>query len=84
MITSGFLCGLYLPIPWFPEWLRTLALWTPFPAMLQNPVDILSGRVDGDAIWSTLAGQVAWAAVLLILGQLVLQRGRRHLEVQGG
>ena len=84
MITSGFLCGLYLPIPWFPEWLRTLAQWTPFPAMLQNPVDILSGRVDGDDIWWTLASQLAWAAVLLIAGQVVLRRGRRHLEVQGG
>lgn len=52
--------------------------------MLQNPVDILAGRVDGDDIWWTLASQLAWAAVLLIAGQVVLRRGRRHLEVQGG
>ena len=84
MITSGFLCGLYVPIPWFPYWLRTIAQWTPFPAMLQNPLDILSGRVDGGAIWTTLASQVAWGAVLIMVGQVVLKRGRRRLEVQGG
>ena len=84
MITSGFLCGLYVPIPWFPDWLRTIAQWTPFPAMLQNPVDILSGRVDGGAIWMTLAGQVAWGALLVVAGQVVLNRGRRRVEVQGG
>lgn len=84
MITAGFLCGLYLPVPWFPEWLRTIAQWSPFPAMLQNPIDILAGRVDGAAIWTTLASQLTWAVVLLALGQVVLQRGRRRLEVQGG
>lgn len=84
MITAGFFCGLYVPVPWFPEWLRTVAQWTPFPAMLQNPLDILSGRVDGGAIWSTLASQVVWAVLLVVAGQVVLQRGRRHLEVQGG
>ncbi|GAA6524846.1 ABC-2 family transporter protein [Intrasporangium sp. DVR] len=84
MITSGFLCGLYVPVPWFPDWLRTFAQWTPFPAMLQNPLDILSGRVDGNAIWTTIASQSGWAVALLIAGQAVLQRGRRRLEVQGG
>ena len=84
MITSGFLCGLYLPIPWFPDWLRTFAEWTPFPAMLQNPLDVLSGRVDGGAIWTTLAGQLAWGAALITVGQVVLHHGRRRLEVQGG
>lgn len=84
MITGGLLCGLYLPVPWFPDWLRTIAQWSPFPSMLQNPVDILAGRVDGADIASAVAVQVFWAVVLLALGQLVLRAGRRHLEVQGG
>jgi ABC-2 type transport system permease protein len=84
MITGGLLCGLYLPVPWFPDWLRTIAQWSPFPSMLQNPIDILAGRVVGADIASAVAVQVFWAAVLLALGQVVLRAGRRHLEVQGG
>lgn len=84
MICSGFLCGLYVPVPWFPGWLQTLAQWSPFPAMLQNPIDILSGRVVGADIGTTLAGQLAWTVVLLGVGQVVLRLGRRRLEVQGG
>lgn len=84
MITAGLFCGLYLPVPWFPDWMRTLAQWSPFPAMLQNPIDILAGRVAGAEILPTIAGQVFWATVLLGLGQVVLRAGRRRLEVQGG
>jgi len=55
MITSGLLCGLYLPVPWFPDWLRTMANWSPFPSMLQNPIDILAGRVVGADIATAIA-----------------------------
>jgi len=84
MITGGLLCGLYLPVPWFPDWLRTVATWSPFPSMLQNPIDILAGRVVGTDIVSAVAVQVFWAVVLLAVGQVVLRAGRRRLEVQGG
>jgi ABC-2 type transport system permease protein len=84
MIVGGLLSGLYLPVPWFPDWLRTVATWSPFPSMLQQPIDILAGRVVGAGIASSLAVQVCWAAALLGLGQVVLRAGRRRLEVQGG
>ena len=84
MITSGLLCGLYLPVPWFPELLRTIATWSPFPSMLQQPIDILAGRVVGAGIVASLAIQLFWVAALIGLGQVVLRAGRRRLEVQGG
>ncbi|GAA2164831.1 ABC transporter permease [Humibacillus xanthopallidus] len=84
MITGGLLCGLYLPVPWFPDWLRTIATWSPFPSMLQQPIDILAGRVVGAGIATSLAIQLFWVTALLALGQVVLRAGRRRLEVQGG
>ncbi|HET7398900.1 MAG TPA: ABC-2 family transporter protein [Intrasporangium sp.] len=84
MITAGLFCGLYLPVPWFPHWLRTIAQWSPFPSMMQNPIDILAGRVVGADVWGALGSQVFWAVMLLAVGQVVLRAGRRRLEVQGG
>jgi ABC-2 type transport system permease protein len=84
MITGGLLCGLYLPVPWFPDWLRTVATWSPFPSMLQQPIDMLAGRVVGPDIATSLAIQLFWVTALLALGQVVLHAGRRRLEVQGG
>lgn len=84
MVVGGLLCGLYLPVPWFPEWLQTIAHWSPFPSMLQHPLDILSGRIRGGEVWRAVASQAVWALVLAGLGQWVLARGRRKVEVQGG
>jgi len=84
MVVSGFLCGLYLPVHWFPEWLQTVARATPFPSMLQSPIDLLSGRASlGDAV-PLLVTQAGWALAVLALGQLLTRLGRRKLELQGG
>ena len=84
MVASGFLAGLFVPVHWFPDWLLFVAQCTPFPSMFQAPIDLLSGRAAlGEAI-PILGVQLAWAAGVLALGQLLTRRGRRVLEVQGG
>jgi ABC-2 type transport system permease protein len=84
IVVSGFLAGLYVPVHWFPGWLLTLASWTPFPSMLQTPIDLLGGRADLDAAIRLLLIQLVWAAGVLALGHLLTRQGRRVLEVQGG
>ncbi|MFE2959390.1 ABC transporter permease [Nocardia tengchongensis] len=84
MICGTFLAGLFAPVHLFPDWLRALAYATPFPSMLQWPVDLLSGRTTGTAAVEIVAVQCFWLVVLVGLGQLLLRAGRRKLEVQGG
>ncbi len=47
MVGSNVLTGLVVPVHWFPGWMAALATATPFPSMLQAPVDVISGRVTG-------------------------------------
>ncbi|WP_329603943.1 ABC transporter permease [Nocardia seriolae] len=84
MICGTFLAGLFAPLPLFPDWLRAIAYATPFPSMLQWPIDVLSGRTAGFAAVEIVAVQCFWLAVLVGVGQLLLRAGRRKLEVQGG
>jgi len=84
MVVSGFLAGLFVPISLFPAPLLGLASATPFPSMLQYPVDVLSGRVEGLAALGLVAAQVAWLLATAALGQVLTRRGRPTLEVQGG
>jgi ABC-2 type transport system permease protein len=84
MVASGVLCGLIIPVHWFPPWLKAFAYSTPFPSFLQAPVDILSGRAAGADALTTFGVQLLWVAVLLVLGRVVLQRATRKLVVQGG
>jgi ABC-2 type transport system permease protein len=84
MVVSGFLAGLFVPISLFPAPLLALASATPFPSMLQYPVDVLSGRVEGLAALGLVAAQVAWLVATAALGRWMTRRGRHKLEVQGG
>ena len=84
MVTSNVLCGLIVPIAFFPDWLRAVAYATPFPHMLQTPVDVALERVSGVDALVAVGLQLAWAAALLALGVLVLRHGTRRLVVQGG
>jgi ABC-2 type transport system permease protein len=84
LVASGFLAGLFVPVHWFPDWLLTVAQCTPFPSMFQSPIDLLSGRAGLAEAPAILGVQCAWAAGVLILGQVLTRRGRRVLEVQGG
>ena len=55
-----------------------------FPAMLQDPVDVLSARATGVAAWELVGTQVLWVLALTVLARVVLAAGTRRLVVQGG
>lgn len=83
--TGGtFLAGLFVPVHMFPAWLGALAAATPFPSILQSPIDVLSGRITGAEALSAVGVQVFWVLVAGIAGRVLLITGRRRLEVQGG
>jgi ABC-2 type transport system permease protein len=84
VLVSGLLGGLLVPVQLFPGWLQAVAYATPFPAMMQLPIDLVTGQAEGWAAARSVLVQVAWAAVLLGLGRVVLARATRRLVVQGG
>jgi ABC-2 type transport system permease protein len=85
LIISTVLSGLYVPVQWFPGWLGTLAACTPFPSLLQTPLDLFSGLTDspGAAVRPLLV-QLAWLAGLVGVGRAAQTRATRKLVVQGG
>lgn len=78
---NGVLAGLVIPIALLPGWARTAVWATPFPAILQAPIDI---AIDHGSVLPLLAHQLAWAVVLLAAGRLVLAAAVRTLVIQGG
>ena len=44
---AAFFSGFIIPVRFFPEWLRTVAYATPFPSMLQLPIDVFVGVTTG-------------------------------------
>jgi ABC-2 type transport system permease protein len=76
--------GFMVPLAFMPAWLQTLCYLTPFPGMINTPVEIYLGRAtDGGAL--VLIGlQVGWFIALMLLGRLMAYAGRRKLTIQGG
>lgn len=79
-LCSGFL----VPLAFFPDWLASVLRLLPFAAMIQTPIDVFLGQIDGLAMLGALGGQLFWALALLAIGRVVLARGTRRLVVQGG
>lgn len=84
MVAVSLLAGFYVPIHLFPDWLKTVAEASPFPAMYQYPVDLLSGRTVGPEVWPVLGVQLVWIGVLLVFTRVVTHAGTRRLVIQGG
>ncbi|MFI7546140.1 ABC transporter permease [Actinoplanes sp. NPDC049599] len=84
-LSAGVLAGLYFPLRFLPDWLAvTLWVATPFPGLLQTPLDVLI-EVDPPARQLGLVAlQACWAAALLALAALVQRRAERRLVAQGG
>lgn len=83
--TAMALCsGFMIPVSFFPDWLAAIANATPFPAMIQIPVDIFVGRLSGGEALRALGVQLIWAIALLVAARLAFAAGVRRLVVQGG
>ena len=84
-LTSNTLTGLVFPLSFLPGWVAGV-LWvaTPFPWLLQAPVDVLVERRSALGAVGLVAGQAAWAGIMLGLAGYVQRLGTRRLVVQGG
>jgi ABC-2 type transport system permease protein len=78
------LSGFALPLRYFPDWLRTLSAFTPFPATINVPVEAFLGIGSDADIARGIATQLLWALALTATNLWVLSRGVRKLVVQGG
>ena len=59
-------------------------VWTPFPSIIEMPVQIWLGILAGPAATAALIQQAFWLGVLMLLGRLMLAAGTRKLVIQGG
>jgi ABC-2 type transport system permease protein len=85
MLGTNTLAGLAFPLHFLPTWL-TVAIWvaTPMPSILQAPLDVAVERGPLPAQLGLIAGQAAWAVVILGLCWYVQRRAERRLVIQGG
>jgi len=84
-LASTLLGGLYFPLHFLPPAAVTwLWLATPFPSLLQAPLDIASGHASTRLALGYLGVAAVWTVVIFVVAVLVQRRAERRLVVQGG
>ncbi len=78
------LSGLLIPTTLFPEPLRTILIWSPFPHINFTPATLYLGQAGGLEAGRLLALQAGWTVALLALGQWAWRRSRQRITIQGG
>jgi ABC-2 type transport system permease protein len=81
---STFFSGFLMPLALLPDEFVAFCRLTPFPAVVNTPVEIYLGLLDGPALLGALGVQVAWFVILYILAQIILAAGIKKLVIQGG
>jgi ABC-type uncharacterized transport system permease subunit len=79
-----FFSGQMFPLWIFPPLLAQIAALLPFQAMMNIPLSIYIGRLEGAQALQAMGIQAAWAAALMLIGRLIWSRAHRKLTVQGG
>ena len=78
------LCGIILPIPFYPDWLQPLLRALPFRGLMDVPFQIYIGSIPPYQAFIEIGVQWAWIVGLTLFGHSLLSHGVRRVVVQGG
>ncbi|MFB6145261.1 MAG: ABC transporter permease [Candidatus Nanohaloarchaea archaeon] len=78
------LSGVMFPLYLLPAALKPVFYATPFPSMVDGPIQIFQMNVTGNEMLSIFGQQVFWIVIMLVLGELVWLKAKKRMTVQGG
>ena len=76
--------GLLIPISFFPQIFQDVFSFLPFQYISYVPVLIYLGKISGVGILQSLAIQIVWFFVLVVLGSALWQWSTKKITIQGG
>jgi len=87
MVTNSLviiLSGMVIPLPLFPDWLHPVLFVQPLAGLVDIPYRIYFGNLSGAKALGSIGLQVFWTAALIVLGNLLMARTMRRIQIQGG
>lgn len=79
-----FLSGAIVPLPFLPDKVRYILELLPFASMQNAPFRIYSGDISGMNSLTTIALQIFWLLILILVGKQLMKKALQQVVVQGG
>ena len=79
-----FFAGAVIPLPFFPEKMQNIMELLPFASMQNVALRIYSGSMTIPHMQKTIALQLIWLVLLIIVGNLLCRYAERKVAIQGG
>lgn len=76
-----FLSGMIAPLDLFPEGVRAVVMWTPFPYLIYFPVSLLVGI--STPVAKGFAIMLAWCGLGILINRWLWRRGIKHYSGMG-
>lgn len=85
MITiSNILSGVLVPIPFFPDFLKTISVFLPFQYISDLPFRIYIGNTGIKEGIEGIIIQFIWLLILIIIGYFLMKKNLKRVAIQGG
>jgi ABC-2 type transport system permease protein len=81
---QDLLSGVFVPLPFMPAVMLTLATWLPFSSGINVPLSLYVGRIPLSHAPEQLLLQAFWCVVLATVTRWMWARASRRVTVQGG
>jgi ABC-2 type transport system permease protein len=81
MLFYLFLSGMVAPLEVFPEPVRQVVIWTPFPYLVHFPASIAIGL--GENIGRGFIVMLGWGAIFFAINRWLWKRGLKHYSAMG-
>lgn len=82
-ILSSFAGGYLAPITFYPEIVQKILHYTPFPLLMQIPLQVLLGMLSSTQIIEKLIIGILWVIILIILVAWMWKRGVKRADIVG-
>lgn len=83
-VVLSFLGGTLIPLSFFPGVFKQIVSYSPFAGISQNPVLILTLKIDWLSALQCIGLSAAWLAMLEFLAWLLFRQASKKVTVQGG
>lgn len=72
---TRFFGGVLIPLTFFPDWAKTALKFTPFPYIVNFPIQVFFGNYTVTSFLGSLVALIVWTGIFFLISRLLWRKG---------